>query len=58
VVFDLIQRGVIRSRYSDCPDEAYYAGKTIDIPRSLEARKKHGKNAALVYVEFQQTPGA
>lgn len=57
IVWDLIRRGAIRSRYSDCPNEAYHAGKTIDITLSLAARKKFGKGAPLVYIDLQQTPG-
>lgn len=52
----LWDRGAIVSVYSNCPVDAYHVGRTIDIPRTTEARKKHGKGAALVYL--QQTLGA
>jgi hypothetical protein len=47
----LLDGGHIRSKYSDLPHGMYTTGRTIDVQRTLEARKRLGtKNAGLVYV--------
>lgn len=50
VVRELVQQGVIASVYSDCPTDAYHVGRTYDTERTLEARKKLGKQAPNYYV--------
>ena len=34
----LIRDGHIHSRYSDCPEEMYHVGKTLDCSATLEGR--------------------
>lgn len=55
-VRELVRRGAIVSVYSNCPDDAYHVGRTLDVDRTMEARKRLGKGAPEYYV--QQTPGA
>ena len=50
-VEELVRRGLIASVYNDCPKEAYHVGRTWDVKRTLEARKKLGKGAPHIYVE-------
>lgn len=50
VVRGLIDRGLIVSVYSDCPLDAYHVGRTMDIQKTMDARKKHGKGAPAVYI--------
>ena len=52
-VHELVFDGYIRSAYSDCPNDCYHVGRTIDIVRTIEERKKHRrhKDAPLIYVE-------
>lgn len=57
-VRELVRRGAIVSVYSNCPNDAYHVGQTIDIDRTMAARKKLGKSAPTYYIEPQQTPGA
>lgn len=49
-VQELRRRGEIVSVYSNCPDDAYHVGRTIDMDRTLAARKMHGRKTPLVYV--------
>lgn len=49
-VLTLVRAGKINSKYSDVPRGMYYVGRTIDVPRTMEARRKHGKNANIVHV--------
>ena len=51
-VRELVAGGHIRSVYSDCPDDCYHVGRTLDVGRTLEERKKHrrAKDAPLIYV--------
>lgn len=60
VVRDLIRRGAIVSCYSDCPDDAYHVGKTIDIPRTMEERKKHRRkrDAPKIYTDGSTDTGS
>lgn len=55
-VRELVRRGAIVSVYSNCPDDAYHVGLTLDIDRTMEARNRLGKGAPNYYL--QQTPGA
>jgi hypothetical protein len=48
-VRELVERGVLVRTYSDCAD-CFNLGPTIDVQATLEARKKHGRHAPLVYV--------
>lgn len=52
-VTQLIERGSISSCYSDCPDEAYHVGKTLDVKATLAERQKHRrrKDAPHVYTD-------
>lgn len=45
----LIQRGIIRLSYSDCQD-SYTMGQTLDVKKTLEARKLSGDRHARIYV--------
>lgn len=57
-VRDLLGRGIIQSVYSDCPNEAYHVGKTLDIQATLEERKKHrrAKDALRIYTDGSREP--
>lgn len=55
-VHELVARGAIVSVYSNCPNGSYHVGRTLDIDRTMEARKKFGKGAPEYYLE--QTSGA
>ena len=51
VVLELIDEGYITSVYSDCPFEMYHVGRTIDVVRTMEERRKYKrKDAPLIYV--------
>lgn len=52
IVQNLVAQGLIASCYSDCPKEAYHVGRTWDVQRTLEARKKLGKAAPNIYVDL------
>jgi hypothetical protein len=54
-VEELKRCGEIVSVYSNCPNDAYHVGRTLDYERTIEARKKHGKGAPLVYVAQNQS---
>jgi hypothetical protein len=56
-VRELLRRGEIVSVYSDCPNDAYHVGRTLDTKRTIEARKANGNRAIMIYLS-QQTPGA
>jgi hypothetical protein len=56
VVGALVKRGAVVSVYSNCPNDAYHVGRTLDYERTMAARKKHGRGAPNIYI--QQTPGA
>lgn len=49
----LVNSGRIRSVYSNCPNDAYHVGRTLDIERTVAERKKHrhAKDAKPVYVD-------
>lgn len=49
----LIDAGHIHSCYSDCPNDAYHVGKTLDCKATIEERKKHrrGKDAPMIYTD-------
>lgn len=51
-VNELLTRNLISPVYSDCPNEAFHTGKTLDVAATLEERKKHrrAKDAPLIYV--------
>lgn len=49
-VHALISRGAIVSVYSNCPNDAYHVGRTLDVEATMALRKKHGKSAAEVYL--------
>lgn len=50
-VEELKRRGEIVSVYSDCPEDAYHVGRTLDVQRTLDARKRLGiKRAPHIYV--------
>ena len=51
-VHELVEGGHIRSVYSKCPNDCYHVGRTLDIERTIEERKKHrrAKDAPLIYV--------
>jgi hypothetical protein len=52
-VRELVAGGHIRSVYSDCPNDCYHVGRTLDVARTIEERKKHrrGKDAPKIYVD-------
>lgn len=52
VVHSLRNSGLIVSVYSDCPAEAYHVGRTLDVHRMMEERKKHrrAKDVPKIYV--------
>lgn len=47
----LLDRGAIRDKYSDLKGEVYHPGQTIDMPATMERRKREGRKAPLVYIE-------
>lgn len=49
-VRELLRRGEIVSVYSDCPNDSYHVGRTLDTTRTLEARKKRGNRGIMIYV--------
>lgn len=51
-VQSLFDRGLIVSVYNNCPADAYHVGRTLDVKRTMEERKKHrrGKDAPKIYV--------
>lgn len=51
-VQSLIDSKLIASVYNNCPADAYHVGRTLDIERTMEERKKHhrGKDAPKIYV--------
>ena len=53
VVQELVKAGSIRSVYSNCPNDAYHVGRTLDIERTLAERKRHrrAKDAPKIYVD-------
>ena len=51
LIDDLRKRGVLRPVYSNTNDALWLKSQTIDIERSKEARRRHGRLADLVYVE-------
>lgn len=57
-VFKLVRSGKIHSCYSDCPDEAYHVGRTIDVGATKSERRKHKKkrDAPIVYVDSPPSP--
>jgi hypothetical protein len=57
-VAELLRRGAIVSVYSDCPTDSYHVGRTIDIPRTLAARKKLGKAAPHIYTDTSTDTGS
>jgi hypothetical protein len=52
-VSELLQRNLIHSVYSDCPNDAFHIGKTLDVQATIAERKKHrrAKDASQIYVE-------
>jgi hypothetical protein len=52
-VRELVAGGHIKSVYSDCPNDCYHVGRTLDVERTIEERKKHrrGKDAPKIYME-------
>jgi hypothetical protein len=48
-VKQLLERGEIASVYSNCPDQAYHVGRTIDMGATMIARKSD-RRAPLVYI--------
>lgn len=53
-VQELVAAGKIRSLYSNCPNDAYHVGRTIDMEATVAARQKipgHAKRSIIVYVE-------
>lgn len=57
-VRELVNLGRIASVHSDCAEDAYHVGRTLDCKRTAEARKKYGKRAELVYVDDPVVEGA
>ena len=51
VVHELISSGEIHPVYSNCPNDAFHVGRTLDVERTLEARRELGKHAPRYYVE-------
>lgn len=49
IVRELFDAGHIVSVYSNCPTDSYHIGRTIDVERSMAARKKHGKGEPIIY---------
>ena len=56
-VMHLVNSGQTRSVYSDCPNECYHVGRTLDVARTLAERKKHrrAKDAPHIYVDDPHT---
>jgi hypothetical protein len=54
-VRELLRRRLIVSVYSDCPEDAYHVGKTIDRKATIEARKVRGNRGVTIYVEPTDT---
>lgn len=56
----LVKKGVIQSVYSNCPNDCFHVGRTLDIDRTLAERKKHrrGKDAPKIYVDDPVAEGA
>lgn len=54
----LLRAGKIQSVYSDCPSDMYHVGKTLDVPATIEERKKHrrGKDAPKIYTDGSREP--
>jgi hypothetical protein len=50
-VRELVKARLVRSVYSNCPADSYHVGKTVDVERTTEARRLHGKHAPLIYVD-------
>ena len=54
----LIKAGAIQSVYSDCPNDAYHVGKTLDIKATLAARDgKRRKDWPKIYTDGTQITG-
>lgn len=49
-VDNLFKAGKIHSVYSNCPHDAYHVGRTMDIDKTLEERKRLGNNKVKIYV--------
>ncbi len=47
----LVASRSVGSVYSDCPNDAYHVGRTYDVARTLEARKRTGNRSVDIYVE-------
>lgn len=58
-VKELVDGGHIRSVYNNCPDDSYHIGRTLDVQRTVEERKRHrrGKDALLIYVDDPPSRG-
>jgi hypothetical protein len=52
-VHGLVRAGKIHSVYSDCPDDAYHVGKTLDVKATTEERRNHRqrKDAPKIYTD-------
>lgn len=46
----LAAEGIIRSVYSNCPRDSYHLGRTLDVDRTLESRKRLGRKDIRVHV--------
>jgi hypothetical protein len=49
-VYELLKYGKIVRTYSNC-DDCFRIGQTIDIEATMQARRRLGKKAPLVYVQ-------
>jgi hypothetical protein len=54
-VRELVTAGLVASVYSNCPTDSYHVGRTLDVERTLAARRLW-KRAAHVYVGDPPTP--
>lgn len=49
-VHALVLAGKVSSVYSDCPNDCYHIGRTLDTIATSEQRKRLGKKAPLIFL--------
>ena len=49
-VRELVRTGKIVSVYSNCPDDSYHVGRTLDIERTTAERQRRGRRDIMIYV--------
>lgn len=40
IVGKLVNQGLVKAVYSDCPNDCYHIGETVDVDKVLEERKR------------------